>query len=244
METLAFKLLIPAILIALSFLLGMFLTKVYTLRIDLPKAFQTNPAPPPTIGIKLNGVDGDSADIGFNFPQNATGSEKLKITDKNVEEIKAALSAAEFEKWDTMTKLPSAFFTFDLLIYSSPIAPNNGKKDTKFQATTLGGKDIQIFPGQTVRIGEGFKFQNLDEMLSRMQLTLISTGTPIYQVFYDKNGNFVPQSTGTLIIRPSSFSQILINAASLALIVALFSLLKTLVLSGKDVKNFIEHFSS
>ncbi len=256
METLAFKLAAVMILILIGLMFGMYLTNKFTLSIDLNKAFTVTPSKPTSpgvigtdyIGLRFRGDDGGYVNIVMDPLRvseltSDTPVEDLAMTRHSIEQIENSLDEAEFEKWERLASLPTTFFSYNLLIYSDPQSPNNGKKDTKFVVKSENGDEVTIFPGDTKVVGRGFKFKKLDTALSSIELHLV-TRAPIINTFYDNGENFVPQSTGIFLIRPDFKTQLLIIGAAISVVVALWSLVKNLALAGKDARDIINYYFS
>lgn len=241
METLAFKLLIPTILIVLSLFLGLYITnQLFTFKFDLRDVFEQTPTTPPQMNLKLNGVDGDWAIIGFLADKEA---ESALMTQKSIEDIKQQLDKHEIEKWEFLTKVPATFLKFNLYIYNSLQSPNNSKKVSILEVTHPNGGTSSLLPGENKVVGKDFLFKELGDVVGTIRMKLkYSNGQ--YMAFYDKDGKFVPQSTGQLVLGLSLQSQLLIIGGSLLFLVAIFVFLKQLILSSKDVREILSYFRS
>lgn len=232
--------------VAISLFLAFLLTNKFTLELDFSKIFKPIPSssPQPQTGgmsVRLRGVDGDFADVGFKFPQEKTSLEGLKIEEKNINEIKQSLNNLEIDQWEFLTNLPKSIFRFDITLDNSTSSPNNGKSGSYYLVNQVSGSQLKIFTGQKDTIIQSVRLENLPEELSKTKIELLNDGG-IYHKFYDKEGNFISQSTGSLIIKPTIFLQFLIIFASLVFVTTTLVLLKQIIMSARDVNEVINYF--
>lgn len=242
-ELLTFKILVPLLLITVSVLFALHLSSFFNLRIDLTKAFDVTSHPEPALRVPIAGAAGDRAWVNLNFPDEEARSFEVAIMSRSSsEEIRNQLNAVELEKWDFLSRLPSALIKFNVYVYSDPVSPNNGKLGQTFKVKRPNSKDVVLVAGESVLVASNFKFNELLDVIKDIELHLESP--MMSTTFEDNKGRIVPQTTGSLYIRASLVSQLYILMASLGVVIALFSAVKTLLLSAKDVRELISHFSS
>src|SRR5258708_6411192 len=110
---------VPLIIVVIVLLLSITVISRLGMRLDFSKVFKTTVQPAPTpetggISTKLQGVAGDSAIVGHQFPNSASSSEEIPFTGKNLTEIESGLTQIETDHWEVLTNLPSTVFRFDV----------------------------------------------------------------------------------------------------------------------------------
>jgi hypothetical protein len=235
------KFLVPIVFIFVAFLLSRYLTYRCTVTLDFSQVFKSSIQQPPQLMIPINGVEGDKAIIGFNFPNSTSSSEELTVTEKNLDEIRSSLNNIETQQWQIVTNLPSTILRFNATLYSSLSSPNNAKKISYFLITDSDGVEYKILPGENRQLINNISISNLPEGFSKLKIKMIYENR-LYQVFLDKNGQLVSQATGKLVLRPTGITQLWIFFVSWAFIAVLFSLLKQTALLSKDFKEALSFF--
>jgi len=195
------------------------------------------------VPIVLNGVDGDTAVVGFQFPNSENSSEELDVTEKNISEIKAGLDKLEIEQWEFLTKLPSSIFRFDVILSSYQDSPNKAKKASYYFIKDSNGIEYKVLPGGNIILIKSSKIEDLSYSLSGIQIKLIYEHG-LYQNFYNEDGELVSQATGELIIKPTILLQILIILGIWASIVTFLMLAKQTLMSSQDLKEVIIFFKN
>lgn len=242
---LAYKILVPIVLILVpALVIAWCLSSLFSLKLDFTQAFkpETSPVPDPDNGgvsLRLNGVDGDSAIIGFRFPNSQDGSEQLSVTEKNLEEIKSGLSRFEINRWEFLTNLPVEVFRFDIFLHSFPTSPNNAKGASYYLVTKPNGEVTKVLPGEKFQLARGAEVENLPNILAQTNIKLVYEHG-LYQNFYDVDGFLVSQATGELIIKPTVLIQLLIIFGAWIFVVAFLTLLKQTILSSRDLQEVID----
>lgn len=246
------KLLIPITILFAAFLLACWIVSYLTLRLDFSKIFSATVLPAPTpdtdgLSIHINGTDGDFAVVGFaapgaelTFPERI--SEEIVIEGKNLDEIRTALNAIEVEKFEFLTLLPSSVFRFDIYLRNDTSSPNNAKKISHY-VISQGGTSRKLLPGAHIALARNAKFDDLSKTLTSMQIALVYQHG-LYQSFYDSTGKLVSQATGTLVIKPTMFVQFLVFLASWTFVIALFTLFKETILSGREATSLLEYLKA
>lgn len=207
-----------------------------TLRMDLSRVFKTTVQPPPPMAIKLQGVDGDSAIIGFGSRE---GSEKVPFVGKNLAEVKAGLSKIQIDQLEFITSITSTVFRFDVWIVSYPDSPDNAKKVSYFEVVDSEGVVNKIAPGKSLKIIRSSKMDDLADIISATDIKLVYENG-LYQNFFDEDGNLVSQATGELVVAPAPLTQLFVFLGVWAFIVGLLFLVKQTLLSSKDLKEILE----
>lgn len=239
------KVALPLIIIFVAALLSLyFISAYFTLRLDLSKVFKTSvqPAPSPATGgisVRLGGIDGDSAIIGFQFPATDNSSEDIPFTEKNLEEIRSSLTSIESDQIEFLTGLPASIFRFNLYLVSYKDSPNKAKKASYFLVRDSSGSATKVLPDQSVMLAKNITLDNLVNVISLKTISLIYTNG-MYQNFYDQGGNIVSQATGELVIKPTVKIQFLIFLGLWTFIIAFLTLLKQTIGSSKDLQDVID----
>lgn len=246
----AFKFLVPTVILAIVFLVAWFLISNFSLKLDFSQAFKSNVQPPPQppsngISLVLNGVAGDHAVVGFTFPSSSTttSSEDLIVEQKNLDEIVTGLNKIETEQWEFLTNLPASIFRFDVILNSYPNSPNNTKKASYYLVTDQNGVVHKVLPGENITLAHDFKIADLTIALSKVHIKLVYDNG-MYQNFYDPQGKLVSQATGALSIKPTLFLQLLIILGVWVFLVAFLLLVKQTILSSQDVKEITGFFQN
>src|SRR5258708_1447113 len=200
---------------------------VFTLNLSLEQAFKSTPKTDwGGISLKLKGVAGDSAIVGFNPFSTGSSSEELLLSPKTVEEIRSSFSDADLDRWKFLTGLSPSLFQFNLLLVSNNSSPNNGKKKCSYFSVNIASDTaIKVLPGQKVYLKRGLKVDDLAQTISSIKISFIDD-FPIYDLFYDQDGKFVSQATGRIIVTPTWTTQVLIFFGAWVFIIALLALIK------------------
>jgi hypothetical protein len=253
------KVLVPVAILLVGLGLTWFTCSQYlTIQLSLSQAFEPIVQPPPDknnqrgLSIQLNGVDGDKAIIGFSFPQmraeeggifhfGESSSEELALTPRTRDEIRKNISNLDPQKWEVLTKLPSPIFRFNLDLVSGEDSPNKAKKASHFIVTVPGAGTQKVMPGQEIRLGQDLQVDHISETLASAKIELVY-GNGMYMNFFDKNGNFISQATGTLNVQPTFFTRCSVLASIWVLLLALLTLLKKTLLASKDFEEIQNHF--
>lgn len=235
---------VPLVIVFVFLLFSLGVISYLTLRLDLSKIFKTTPQPAPTpatggLSVKIAGVDGDSAVVGFRFPKSASSSEEILFTGKNLEEIELGLNKIETDRLEGLTNLPSTVFRFNVSLISYPDSPNKAKKASYFLVTDSSGVVQKVFPGESLTFIKNVKIGDLPSILSASDIKLVYENG-MYQNFYDTEGNLVSQATGELVVKPTPLVQLLIILGVWAFIIALLALIKQTILSSQDVNAIID----
>ena len=228
------KFILPAIIVAVTLLISYLIWTSLELDLDITQVFNSNPTPAPSgnagLSITLKGVDGDSAQVGF-MPTGGD-SESAAMTSKTSEQLQKSLGRVDFAQWQSLTNLPTSIFRFNAYLVSATSSPNNSKKVSYF-LVTQGSIQTRIAPGGAMELVHDFDLSNLPKLLAGTEIKL-GYENGMYMNFFDKNGNFVSQSTGQVQIRTTFFTKILIFFGVWAFVVGALTLAKQTLVSGKD----------
>lgn len=236
------KFLAPLILLFAVVLIFLSLVRYFTLRLDLTSAFNiqvTPQTPQDGIFIKLNGVDGDSAIVGISTSESGA-SEEIEFTGKNLDNIKAGLNKFQLGQWEFMTKLPEAAFRFNVYLLSDSDSPNKAKKIGNFVVSVASGTPFSIPPGKYRLLGNNVPIAEISETIENTNIKLVYEDG-WYNAFYDEQGNFISQSTGTLVLKPTVFTQLLMVIGVWTFAIAFIALTKQTLLLGKDILETVDY---
>ena len=168
------------------------------------------------------------------------GGATTSPTPKTLEQIKAGLNQLDLEKWAQMSKLPSPIFGFNLSLKSEPTSPNNLKKISYFLIYVGSAQTNKVMPGEEIVFARNVSINRLTDVLSSTKVGFFyqrdSTNFFATMAAYDKSGNFISQSTGTLKFRPGWVTRGFMFLGVWAFIIGLCVLLKQTLLIGKQLK--------
>ena len=250
----------PLLILALVSISTTYICSSYlTLDIDFNQAYDVVVQQPPTkensegLSIKLNGLDGGKAIIGFRPPnfkhengnvrieEKEKSSENLILSPKKSDEIQAKLSELNPQKWQVLTNLPSPIFKYNLNIYSDPRSPNNAKISSYYLIRNSKGVDVKLIPGQQIQLGSHLRIDEISREIALTNISLVYEHG-IYMNFYDRDGKLISQATGTIIINPTLLTIISVFVGIWVVLLGLLKLLKETLLLPNDVKQIKDRY--
>jgi|SRR3989344_1005354 len=205
----------------------------FTFTLDFSDSFTATPQPAPKLSIKLNGVSGDSAIVGFDGFEEPRSAEELIITPGALEKLKNHLDGSALERWEFFSKLPTSIFKFKAWIVSDTNSPNNAKKASYFLVTIGSSDPEKILPGSKIPLTGNFGIQDLLLAIPTIKTELYYNG--FFNNFYSAEGDFVSQATGKLVIKPSSFTIFIILLGSWLLALSFVGLVKQTIITSGDL---------
>lgn len=255
---------IPLVVFLLSMNVALVICNGFlSMALDLPQAFETVNAPPPSpkdssgVSIQINGIDGGRLILGLPMPHRDVGdsgksamrwdgyvSERLHLTPKKLRDIESSLNNLDPKKWEILTKLPSPIFRFDLHLFSDSLSPNMTKKISSFLLTTARGDTATVLPGHSIILGRDLQLDDISKTLASTKLDMsYRIGIMAqYMAAYDKGGKFVSNATGTIFVLPTIFTGVVVFSAVILLVLSTIAVLKRTLLLSKDFREIEEFF--